>query len=812
MAFYIFFAVLIGAAVGVSLYFLMRWLAQRRMAISLGTALFLIKIPRTAQGGAGAAGGGSAASSDAKDFKAELAHFEQLLGALASIKKPFAFEVAVPHIGEEIHFYLAVPKLAGEIAARQVQGLWSGASVEPALDDFNIFNANGVTAAAYLTQKENYALPVKSYAELGVDSFESIVGAFAKINEIGEGAALQMVVQPAPSSYRKEIQHAVERLKKGESFKKAFHGGSHMSGVSAGSVVEVFAPKTKEEKAEDKQEKVVDDEAVKALQMKMTKPLFEVNVRLLASAGSQFQAENILNGLCAGFSQFAAPTRNEFRIVKPRNPKNLIGQFIYRTFDGGSGSNGQKMILSSEEIASFYHLPISSTETPRVKWLKSKEAAPPENLPKSGLLLGQSAFRGELKPVYLQDDDRRRHVYIIGQTGTGKSTLIGNLVMQDIQAGRGVAIIDPHGDLVENALGFVPPSRLDDIIYFDPGDLQRPLGLNMLDFNPARPEEKTFIVNEMQSIFNKLFSQETMGPMFEQYMRNALLLLMEDMVNEPATLIEVPRVFTDAAWRARKLERIHNPVVLDFWQKEAIKAGGEASLANMTPYITSKFNNFISNDYMRPIIGQPRSAFSFREAMDTGKILLINLSKGRIGDLNASLLGLIFTGKILMAALSRVDIAEGGDRRDFYLYIDEFQNFATDSISTILSEARKYKLNLTVAHQFIAQLEEKIRDSVFGNVGSMMAFRVGVQDAEFLEKQFAPAFDRNDLVNIDNLNAYAKLLIGGQTARPFNMKIGTESWGGGNKELAGKLKEYSRMKYGVDRQTVEDEIFKRLRG
>lgn len=802
MGFYIFGAVLVAAIIGVAVYFIARWLVRRRMAESLATALFLIKIPRAAAGGQA---GTNSAGSDAKDFKAELAHFEQLLGSLAAIRKPFTFEVAVPHVGEEIHFYLAIPKLSSEVASKQIQGLWAGASVEPVTDDFNIFNPHGVTVGAYVAQKENYALPIRTYTELGLDSFESIVGAFAKINEVGEGAALQMMVRPASSSYKKEIQHTIERLKKGEPLEKALQGVGSPGKISASDVTEVFAPKTEEEKAKEKSEKVVDDEAVKALGAKITKPLFEVSVRLLASAGSQFQADDILDGLAAGFNQFGgAGARNEFRIVKQRSPKNIIQQFIYRMF------GGEKMILSSEEIASFYHLPISSTETPRVKWLKSKEAAPPENLPKQGLLLGNSSFRGELKPVYMQDGDRRRHLYIIGQTGTGKSTIIGDLVKQDIEAGRGVAIIDPHGDLVENALGFVPPSRLDDVIYFDPGDLQRPLGLNMLDFNPSRPEEKTFIVNEMQNIFNKLFSQETMGPMFEQYMRNALLLLMEDAVNEPATLIEVPRIFTDATWRTRKLERIKNPVVVDFWQKEAVKAGGEASLANMTPYITSKFNNFISNDYVRPIIGQTKSAFNFRDAMDSGKILLINLSKGRIGDLNASLLGLIFTGKILMSALSRADMAEN-QRRDFYLYIDEFQNFATDSISTILSEARKYGLSLTMAHQFIAQLTDKIRDSVFGNVGSMISFRVGVTDAEFLEKQFAPSFDRNDLTNIDNFNAFVKLLINGQTARPFNMKVTAASWKGGNKETAQKMKEYSRLKYGADRQAIEDDIFKRLR-
>jgi hypothetical protein len=286
---------------------------------------------------------------------------------------------------------------------------------------------------------------------------------------------------------------------------------------------------------------------------------------------------------------------------------------------------------------------------------------------------------------------------------------------------------------------------------------------------------------------------------------------MEDMSNEPATLVEVPRIFTDSAYRARKLARIHNPVVIDFWEKEAVKAGGEASLANMTPYITSKFNNFISNDYMRPIIGQPKSAFNFRDVMDTKKILLVNLSKGKIGDINAGLLGMVITGKILMAALSRVDIADANNRPDFNLYIDEFQNFTTDSIATILSEARKYRLNLTMAHQFIAQLEDKIKDAVFGNVGSELVFRVGVQDAEFLVKQFEPAFNQNDLINIDNLNAYAKILINGQTSKPFNLKVGTASWNGGNKELAEKLKEYSRMKYGQERQGIEDDIYRRLR-
>ena len=791
---YIFLLIVILIIACTAIFFVLRYAAKKRIADSFRSSLFLVKIPKSS-------GDEKSGNAENKDFKLELAHFEQLLSGLSAIKKPFAFEIAVSQVGEEIHFYLSVPKLASEIAVKQVQGLWNGASVTLVEDDFTIFNVHGVSVAAYVAQKENYTLPIKTYVELGIDSFESILGAFAKINEIGEGAALQLIVRPASKAAKKKIQAYITALKKGEPLKKVF--GNEFP-FSFSEVSRALNPKKEEEK---KTERIIDEQAVKALQAKIAKPLFLVNVRLVASAGSQFQADDILNGLTAGFSHFGAPERNEFKIVKPRNPKKLIDDFIFRLF-----APAHAMVLSAEEIASFYHLPIASTETPRVKWLKSKEAPPPSNLPSRGLLLGESVFRGQTKLVYMSDDDRRRHLYILGQTGTGKSTLLGNMIIEDIQAGKGLAIIDPHGDLAENALGFVPKERLDDVIYFNPGDLERPMGLNMLDYNFDRPEEKTFIINEILNIFDKLYDLKvTGGPMFELYLRNALLLLMEDMPNEAATMTEVPRIFTDAGFRARKLGRSKNPLVVDFWEKEASKTSGETSLANMTVYVSSKFTSFLSNDYIRPIIGQPKSAFNFREAMDNGKILLVNLSKGRIGDINASLLGMIFTGKILMAALSRVNIAESQNRRDFNLYIDEFQNFATDSISTILSEARKYRLNLIMAHQFIAQLIDKIKGAVFGNVGSLMIFRVGADDAEFLAKQFAPVFNQNDLINIDNMNAYAKLLINGQTSNPFNMRIGTTSWGGGDRELAEKLKEYSRMKYGADRQTVEDEIYRRLR-
>ncbi|MEK7193659.1 MAG: DUF87 domain-containing protein [Patescibacteria group bacterium] len=788
MIFNFIFGAVIGGGLVAGIYFLFRRAIRKALFSSLEMRLFLIKIPKEITQNTNAK----------EDFKSEIGRFEQLLSNLSSLKHTFVFEAAVPHIGEEIHFYLAVPARYGETAAKQVQGLWNGASVEPAPQDYNIFNAQGTTVAAYLTEKESYALPVRTYAELGADSFNSIVSGLTKVNEVGEGAAIQIVVRPARRDVKKKIIGHLRALKKGEALSKVL---GHEFPLKFSEIHEALNP---QKEVDEKKERVVEEEAVKALEAKIAKPLFEVNIRLLTSAGSPFQANDLLEGLAAGFTQLSAPVRNEFRIVKPRNPQKLIYQFAFRNFDPK-----QSMILSSEEIASCYHLPTSLTETPKIKWLKSKEAPPPVNLPSAGVLIGESSFRGQTKPIYITDEDRRRHIYVVGQTGTGKSTLLGNMIIDDIKKGKGVAIIDPHGDLAESALGLVPQNRLEDVIYFDPSDLWKPLGLNMLDYNFERPEEKTFIVNEMQGIFNKLFPPETMGPMFEQYMRNALLLLMEDMPNEPATLIEVPRVFTDPEYRKRKLARIHNPTLIDFWEKEAVKAGGDASLANMTPYITSKFNNFISNDYMRPIIGQPKSAFNFRAVMDEGKILLVNLSKGRIGDINAGLLGMVIAGKLLMSALSRVDIADANKRRDFNLYIDEFQNFTTDSIATILSEARKYRLNLTMAHQFIAQLTEKIRDAVFGNVGSQIVFRVGVQDAEFLVKQFEPVFSQNDLISIDNFNAYAKILVNGETTKPFNIKTVMSKPGSG--ELRNMLKEYSRMKYGADRQEVEDQIYKRLR-
>jgi hypothetical protein len=414
--------------------------------------------------------------------------------------------------------------------------------------------------------------------------------------------------------------------------------------------------------------------------------------------------------------------------------------------------------------------------------------------------------------VFIGDEDRLRHMYVIGQTGTGKSVCLKNMIIQDITRGNGCCFIDPHGTDVLDILANVPPERFHDVIYFDPSYTPRPMALNMLEYDPRFPEQKTFVVNELFSIFQKLYGgvPESMGPMFEQYFRNATMLVIEDP-ETGCTLLDVSRVMSNKAFRDLKISRCKNPVVTQFWTEVAEKAGGEASLANIVPYITSKFDVFLANDIMRPIIAQEKSSFNFRDIMDNKKILLVNLSKGRLGDINANLIGLILVGKILMSALSRVDsiTSSGGSLPAFYLYIDEFQNITTDSISAILSEARKYKLSLTVAHQFIAQLQEKIRDAVFGNVGSMISFRVSAEDAEYLEKQFSPVFSAKDIMNIENLNAYAKILVGGRAEKAFNI---LESFPPkGNPAAVDSLKQLSYLTFGGDRAEIEAKILEKYK-
>lgn len=422
----------------------------------------------------------------------------------------------------------------------------------------------------------------------------------------------------------------------------------------------------------------------------------------------------------------------------------------------------------------------------------------------SPTLLGINIYQGQETEIYLNPKDRLRHVYVIGQTGTGKTTILKNMIDQDIKNGEGCCFIDPHGSDIEDILSQIPAERFSDVIYFNPAVLERPLGLNMLEYDIRFPEQKTFVINELFSIFQKLYSgtPESMGPAFEQYFRNATALVLEDPASGN-TMVEISRVLSDESFRNLKLSKCSNMIVRQFWEKIATQADGESKLENIVPYITNKFDVFLSNDYLRPIIAQEKSAFNFREIMDKKKILLVNLSKGRLGEINSNLIGMIIVGKIQMAAMSRVDSL---DKKlpPFYLYIDEFQNVTTNSISSILSEARKYSLGLIIAHQYIKQIDEKIKDAVFGNVGSMIIFRIGAEDAEILEKQLSPIFSTKDIINLQNYNAYVKLLVNGEPQKPFNIK--TLPPDDGDPKVREYLKETSQQKYGRLRAEIEFEV------
>jgi hypothetical protein len=720
-------------------------------------------------------------------------------------KDALSFEIVLHK--DRISFYLAVPSKLQSFMEEQVHAQYPNAEITE-VPDYNIFSPNGVILGSYLTLRRPSYFPIKTYDKMETDSLNSLTNALAKI-EAGDGAVIQYVVRSAKRSWRAEGLRIARAMQQGKKLKDV----TQKSTLSAfGKELGKFTSSGKpSEKKPDEGYRLspLEEEMVKGLEEKASKAGLDVNVRIVVCAKTPEKAQRYLNDILASYGQFNIyEYGNSWVKAMPRFQTAITRHFIYRHFD-----ERYSVLLNAPELATVYHFPLPTTETPKINWLLSRKALPPSNLPPEGILLGISEYRGHKYEVRMKPQDRRRHMYVIGKSGSGKSVFQASLIKQDIEQGRGVCVIDPHGDLVDECLEYVPKERADDVIFFDPADLERPIGVNMLEFDPKRPQMRTFVINEMLKIFDKLYDlKATGGPMFETYMRNTILLMMDD-VESGNTLMDVPRVLADEDFRNYKLSKCKSQQVKDFWQKEALKAGGESSLANMVPYITSKLASFIYNDYMRPIIGQQKSAFNVYEAMNSGKIILLKLSKGKIGDLNAYLLGMIMVGKILDAALARSEM-DAKDRRDFYLYIDEFQNFLTDSINAILSEARKYGLNLIIAHQFIGQLvgsggDTKIRDSIFGNVGTMVSFRVGVEDAEFLEKEFTPVFSMYDLVNVEAFTCNLKLLIDNTASRPFNMKPIMPPRPK-SKELANMIHELSRYKYGRKRELVEAEMQERV--
>ncbi len=722
-----------------------------------------------------------------------------------------------------IKFYVVTPKHLAEYVEQQIHAQFSTANVEET-EDYNIFEPDSFVMGTYLRLTRSQILPLRTYKKLDADPLESITNNLSKLKE-DEGAAIQIILRHAPEKWRERGLKITKVLHKGKTLEEALTGEMSWKKVLGNTIglpfklvklifkeffkkPEEAAKEAEEAKAEKSPPSRLlkrEEELMQSMEEMFSKPVFECNIRLVASSKTQEKTESIMRGLIGTFGQFASTqTNNKFKNLVIYFKSVFMQDFIKRNF-----REWKKLILSTEELTSLYHFPLPFSETPNILWLTARNAPPPVELPDEGIVLGKSVYRGIERMVKIKRDDRRRHVYIIGKSGVGKSVLLANMAIQDIQNGEGVCVVDPHGDLIEDILIHIPKERADDVVVFDPSDTDRPMGLNMLEVK--NEEEKDFAVQEMIAIFYKLFPPEMIGPMFEHNMRNVMLTLMEDQ-EYPGTVADIPRMFTDTEFQNYKVKKVKDPIVRAFWEKEMAKTS-DFHKSEMLGYLISKVGRFVENTMMRNIIGQPKSGFDFRDIMDNQKILLVNLAKGRVGEVNSNLLGLIIVSKLQMAAMARAALPRE-QRKDFYLYIDEFQNFITDSVATILSEARKYMLDLIIAHQYMGQLvgekgDTKIRDAVLGNAGTMISFKIGVEDAETMAKEFAPVFNEYDVINVEKYNAYIKLLVDNQASRPFNMQ--TIPPIPGNKELADKIKELSRLKHGRERSLVEADILERTK-
>lgn len=701
-----------------------------------------------------------------------------------------------------IHYYVVVPMALLDVVQQAVAAAYPAARLEE-VEEHNIFSKVGkisATIGGELTLKTNYAYPIATFQESKRDAMRAILNALAVAGR-EDGVGIQILVRPAPDGWTKNVMGVAQKIRKDKGVKTTGVGG-----VAPKDLLEALwkAPEQKEAKPEDKQLSSLEQSTVDSLEDKTRHPGYEVLIRVVASSNTAARSQVLLKNVVAAFALFDSPGKNGFKFNLAKNIESFVTSFIFRFFPQEVKQN----ILNSVELATIFHLPDQrNIPTSQLQRQASKQVDGPNQLLNEGFLLGYNVYRGVKKEIRLGTNDRRRHTYIIGQTGTGKSKLLENLALQDMLDGKGFAFIDPHGDSAEALLGMVPKERVEDVIYFNPGDMQSPLGLNLFEFDT--PDQRDFLVQEAIAMLYRLYDPGhtgIIGPRYEHWFRNAALTIMSDPTG--STFIDIPQVFNDDAFAKEKLKHVTDQTVLDFWNKEMAQTS-DYHKSEVLGWFVSKFGAFLSNEMMRNIIGQTKSGFDLRDIMDNKKILLVNLSKGKTGELNSQLLGMIFVMKFQAAAMGRADIPED-QREDFALYVDEFQNFATDSFENILSEARKYRLNLILANQFVSQLTDKIREAIIGNVGTIISGRIGTTDAELMAKKFIPVFDAEDLTKLPNYEGVVVAQINGVPSAPFSM-IFPPILGHPNPQLADALKKLSAAKYGKPRADVEREIFARLR-
>lgn len=735
-------------------------------------------------------------------------------------QRHISFEI-VAHDGY-VRYYVVAPVVLLETVKQAVMAAYPTARLEE-VEEINFFNQQGKisgTVGGEFTLKKEYSFPISTYKESKRDVARAMLNAMSSTNR-NDGIGLQILLRPADAGWDKKIQRRIRMITEGKrgasSGSSGIIGGSGVDLGYFGQILESLwkppsasgdRPKDTNGAVTDKQLSGSDKEKVDAMNEKMRYAGYEALVRVIVSSPTAVRAQALLGNVVSTFVLFDSPTKNGFQFTPAQNMENLVTSYIFRFFPPEIKQN----ILNTVELATIFHLPDqNSIPSSAVERQSFKQVDGPSERMDDGLFIGYNVFRGVKKPIRLMIDDRRRHIYIMGKTGMGKSVLLENLALQNMLDGEGLAFIDPHGDSADNLLAMVPKERVEDVIYFNPSDMNNPIGLNMfeIDANDPDPERtKDYLITSALSMLHSLYdpnNQGIVGPRMDNIVRNAAFLLMDSP--DGGTFMDIPKTLVDPQFTKSKIPYLKRQTAIDFWTKEWPDAQRSNDAGEVTSWVVSKWADF-QNSMVTNILGQMKSALNFRDIMDNHKILLVNLSKGKMGEMPSKLIGMIFVMRFQAAAMARANVPEE-QRPDFTMFVDEFQNFATESFESILSEARKYRLSLVVANQFMTQLTDKIRDAIIGNAGSFIIGRVGFEDAEQMVKMFQPTFDSEDLQNVPNHNAVAKILIHGMASQAFSLAL-APPMGHPNQQLADALAKLSAAKYGHPRAQVEAEIKLRL--
>ena len=722
-----------------------------------------------------------------------------ILGDLARGEDLISFEI-ISTEEDGIRFYVVSPKHLAKFIEGQIYAQYPNADISY-VQDYCL--KNGTTDESYVTcgeieMEKDFIFPIKTFRNFEVDPLAAITGAMSDLDK-GEKAWLQIVVRPVSNFWQKDSKKYITAIKDG----KDLNGESIFTRLSG--IVKKMGDALASSDATPVKKEVVklepgQEEELKEIETKMLKLGFEVKIRVVTKAPSQIRSEQILRDIAASFKQFTTAHLNNFIHSKPTKE----GKEIYDDYVNRHMASDEPDILNIEELASLYHLPNISVETPNIAWSRSRKLEPPMNLPKAKdgdvTIFAETDYRGSTVSFGLKRADRGRHFYLLGKTGVGKSTVFKNMFISDILAGDGACFVDPHGDTIEDILDHIPPNRIQDVVYFNPTDVEHPIGFNLLELKDK--SQRDLIADGVVEVFKKQFG-DSWGPRLQYILTNTVATALEA---QGTTLLAIIRMLTDNGYRKFILKQVNDPILYKFWTEEFSQmAQNPRLLAEAVSPIQNKVGRFISSAVTRNIIGQVKSTIDLREIMDNRKILLVNLAQGKLGEETASLLGGMIITRLQATAMERVDMPES-ERKDFFLYVDEFQNFATDSFAKILSEARKYHLNLTMTNQYIDQLPLTVRQAIFGNVGTLGSFVVSQSDASILEKEFAPVVSSDDLVSLDSHAMYLKLCIDGMTSVPFSAKslpVRYEKF-----DLRKEIIEESRAKYGTDRMVIEDKIQK----